>query len=262
MIGLRTIKRYESKGQLKAVALAFIIKNTYANSCVYNYSPSSLAKKINVSYYSIKKYVDILISNGDASITTNGTLCIHRMNYKVKEIIKGKLYHKRDLKLNFKNEYSQKEEIIKLNLNKVEYLIRYWILRVNGDQQQYLVDSKKQVLDPTSKKKFKAAKRKLKKLGIDCSDLSEIQFKDGVTFTIETISNLLNVSITKLYAMFKYWTSIGIIKITRRITPIGKTKVFDTEGFINGLNAIGKCGFVSKNNYGYIVESNLYSFYS
>lgn len=58
-INYLTGKSIEYKKQL---ALILLIKNTYTNSVVYDYSPKSLSEKINVSEYVIKNYINRLVS--------------------------------------------------------------------------------------------------------------------------------------------------------------------------------------------------------
>ena len=89
--------------QKKVIAFVLKIKQQFANSRIYDYSPKTLSKKIGVSEYNIKKYVGCLIKNNQAYFAGNDVVIksldsiIEKNRYRSKSVLIFKDYSIKDI---------------------------------------------------------------------------------------------------------------------------------------------------------------------
>ena len=174
------------KNEQRALALFFKAKKAYKNSCYYNWSYSSLAKKLNLSIYIIKKYIPILIEKG--FVYEHGDNLIFKSTYKIVNKDNDGFSKKGwyELKIKFKDSLGTILEEIYLAQIKQEISHQEYHIRNKADYQ--LAQSENGYI---SKGKIKHVKKYVKEFGKPGKVLKD------VVLGSRKISQICNISLGK-----------------------------------------------------------------
>lgn len=243
LISLKKIIQYNQEGRLRALALVMMVKFSYRNSVVYDYSHKKLANKLGLSYYVVKKYVEILKKKGDCHMVGRH-LVFDCLKHKY---CNGNIRFHRDLD----KRYNKR----KLSLHDIESLILRDVLCRKGDQQMYIVDKGIMILKEDTHPKVR---KRWENFFLD-KRYDEMRMLDKNTWSIRTICKIFGVSITKLYDIFKRWQKYKMVKITKRFDYMQKV---NCKQAFWGLQARfpDKTLVMTKTGCVYMVQSNLYAF--
>ena len=186
-----------------AVIFYYFLMSKYKKSIIYNYTSVDLAKKTGFDRNTISKYIKFLIQHG---------------------FIKKEGAH---LVLIKRNEYIKISVYKTLSWSKFKNLIYLKALKVNMQQQEYVVRMKNIFqkekagwIKPTEYRKFmKFYKRHKKSL--------EGKLNNSIIYSNRSIAKLLNVSIGKANQLINYWKNNKIIHYKENLQLIKENSSYN-----------------------------------
>lgn len=242
------VRKYNGRNQDRVLATAIHIKSYYKNSTIYDYKSKNVHLRLGIAKASFDKYVSILLSNKDA-VVMNGNLTICRLCDRFGT--KGVQWVRVDNKK------------INNNLNDSIIYVNSLLFRLEASKQEYLISLKERSskgMNPRTKAELdssKGANKILAGMGIEWDSKNQkYSIHKEVNFSIEGISDRLNISYYKTYKMIHHLKSKGLLFVIHNMIPkryLGKrskaTKTSDVS-------------FVSKNGNEFICLPNSYRFHS
>ena len=243
------VRKYNGRGHDKALATAVQLKSYYRNGTIYNYRSKDLHKWVGISKQSFDKYISILLSNKDA-VVINGNLTINRLcsafNTKGEQWVR--------INTRIINNKSVSDTVIYINS---------LIFRLEAGKQEYLIELKDRSskgMNPKTKAEHdraKGATKVLEGLGVEWDSINEkYSIHKEINFSIEGISDKLNMSVYKTYKMINSLKKDNLLAVDRNIIPI---------------RYLGKKGqsiktshstFISRNGNEFVCLPNSYRFHS
>lgn len=227
----------------RAFALLLKIKAKYSNSRVFDYSISSLSKSINVSRYSVQKYVDTIISNGWGYITNNDQLVM----VSFKKIFKGATFKEYSVDI-YPND----------TINEIVDKINFIILKRNISQQDYVKTFKGyehySSIDCNKKKLSLKDYKKLKRVRKNNPSLLRGVFVDFNVIGMRKLAKLLNCSLSSASSFIKRLVKDGLIVISH-VKELVKKSVWRSASN-ETIHQSNKSSF----GYYYTHNNNLYRF--
>ena len=193
-----------------AIAFSCKVKSRYRNSIVYDYSPKSLANKINLSEYIVKKYVDILIKS-DLCFKEGNNIVFRSLN---------KVFERR-LRRNYLVISDGQ------SLSEIVTSIEWLAVKRHLAQQQYMISLKADIVSTTLDvpMKLKSAKALIKK-----RHLIREGFYGNMIIGMRKLSMVIGSSTWKAMMLLRQKESEGEIetrKVYHRIGSEYRRKQFD-----------------------------------
>lgn len=191
--------------ELKPLAFALLVKDTYVSSAVKDYNPYSLQQKLkergfNFHHTTIKKYVSVLLRH-NLAVMQDGNLIIRKLY----DRINAYLYIK-------KNESKTFKEYV--------HFIRLAILKRKVKQAKFVYNRKlfiiKKLDNPDSPKQYRRAKYLSRKTDISDVNGAEFEYKQS----IKSFANLFGCSIGDVYTTIKFLVSRGYLMVKKEIKKI------------------------------------------
>ena len=199
-----------SRDEKMAVAFSCKVKSRFRNSIIYDYSPKSLAQKINLSEYIVKKYVGILIRD-NLCFTEGNNLVFRSLN----NVFTKKL--RRSLLLISSGQ----------SLSEIVSNIEWLAVMRHLSQQQYMISLKADILSTTEDvpMTLKRAKVLSKK-----KHLLREGFHGNMIIGMRKLSSVIGASTWKAMLLLRRKESEGDIetrKVYHRIGHTFRRKQFD-----------------------------------
>ena len=236
-VGIENIEVLAGEKNIKSLAFALLLKDTFVSSTIKNYTPYSLQKKLKeIGFYfhhsTIVKYVDNLRRSGFIT-EENNNLTVKKLYVKEKAYIRVK-----------KNEAKEFKHYI--------HFIRFAILKRKVKQAEYVYSRKlfivKKLDNPENRNEYSRAKRLAKKYDISRVDETWFKYKQS----IRSLAELFDCSISEIHTTIKFLIASGRIQVEKFIKKMG---VFFGNDQISGNFFVWK-------GYLYEVECNSYKIVS
>lgn len=236
-VGIQNINVLAGEKNIKSLAFALLLKDTFVSSTIKNYNPYSLQKKLkekgfDFHHSTIVKYVNNLRRLGFIT-EENNNLTVKKLYAKEKAYIIVKKHKAKEFK-------------------HYIHFIRFAILKRKVKQAEYVYSKKmfivKKLDNPENRKEYIRAKRLAKKYDILRVDETGFKYRQS----IRSLAKLFNCSISEIYTTIKFLIASGKIHVEKFIKKLG---VFF------GNDQISENLFVWK-GYLYEVECNSYKIIS
>ncbi len=199
-ITVANIEDLQTRGELKRLATFLFLKELYKNSCIFNYSIKSLAKKSGLSRHKVRQNINYFVENGWVRFhNKNLILC---KNFATAKETGEWIIRKKEM---FKGKSIKEICVILLSLCLKQKEKQFsWIQKIKHDL------GKRNTNEAITLKDWKRALKAKAKYRITENGESE-SFK----MTMEKIGELFNISRRAVSDLVKQWEKLNLVRVTR-----------------------------------------------
>lgn len=210
----------------RAFSIVLKIKAKHTNSIIYDFSHKSFSKKIGVSEYFSKKYVDIIIRKGWAYINEENELVVLSLS----KIFKERGFKEYSIEIKAKDKISDIVDKINLILLKKNISSQKRVVSLKNYDQYSRVDCSKEKLSQKDYKKLLKAKK-------NNPELFHGVFVRHSVIGMRKLSEILKCSISSAHRFLQRMAKMGIVSLTEMIETIA--------------TGVGNCKYIPESEFGY-----------
>ena len=193
---LPIIQKAHTEGWLRSLSIYYKIKILYRNSTIYNYSPNTLARLLDLSANTIRKHIKILERHDLVRYHSGNLTCVSIISFK-------KINNKR-CTIHLKKEYSLKQiehALLSKPLEAYTIANKKIVYRKRRDKDLLMGN-----IEPRNARDIRRQKYLKRNIG-----KYENEFNDKVIFSFRKLSIKLGIGINRLTEMLKFLSKEGII---------------------------------------------------